>query len=160
MPHDNDDGPPPDEVSRLIAAPADRLYEIITDIAHMGRLSPECTGGQWRGGATKAAVGASFTGRNRRGIVRWSTKNTVVKATPGLEFAFETQPSGTRWTYRLEADGPNTVVTESRTAFKPRPLAARIFSHLFLGGGTGHEDEMRTGMAATLDRLKALAEAE
>ncbi len=160
MLHDNDNGPPPDEVSCLVAAPADRVYGIITDIAQMGRLSPECTGGHWRGDATQAAVGASFTGRNRRGIMRWSTKNTVVVATPGQEFAFETQQSGTRWTYRLEADGPNTVVTESRTAFKPRPLVARIFTHLFLGGGTGHEDEMRTGMTATLDRLKAIAEAE
>jgi hypothetical protein len=153
-----DPSPLSDEVSLRIAAPAADIYAIITDIAQMGRLSPECTGGRWLDGATGPAVGASFKGTNKRGIARWSTTNKVVAATPGEEFAFETQQSGTRWSYRLQPDGDGTLVTERRAAFKDRPLLARVFSKLALGGVAEHDDEMRAGMRATLERLKAVAE--
>jgi len=157
MPGDPENGQLSDEVSLRIAAPADRVYAIITDIAQMGRLSPECTGGKWIGDATGPAVGASFKGSNKRGMVRWSTTNNVVAATPGEEFAFETIQSGTRWTYRLQADDDSTIVTESRAAFKDRPMLARVFTAL-LGGVEGHDDEMRAGMQTTLERLKQVAE--
>ena len=147
-----------DEVSLRIDAPPERLYEIVTDVANMGRLSPECIGGAWQGGATGPAVGATFKGRNKRGIARWSTKNVVVEAEPGKAFAFETQQSGTRWTYRFEPAGDGTIVTESRAAWRSRPLLAKVFSALALGGVADHDQEMRDGMLATLERLKAAAE--
>ncbi len=149
---------PPDAVTVRIAAPADRIYAIVTDIAQMGRLSPECTGGQWLDGATGPAVGAVFKGTNKRGVARWSTKNRVVEAEPNRAFGFETKQSGTRWSYRLEPDGDGTLVTESRVAFKSRPRSALVFSKLLLGGVAEHDQEMRDGMNATLERLKAVAE--
>jgi len=147
-----------DAASLRIAASPERLYEIVTDIAQMGRLSPECTGGRWLGGVNRPAVGARFKGHNRRGLARWSTTNEVVAADPGREFAFQTQQSGTRWSYRFEPDGDGTVVTESRAAFKARPMVARVFTKLALGGVAEHDDELRAGMRATLERLKAVAE--
>jgi uncharacterized protein YndB with AHSA1/START domain len=151
-------GPLADEVSLHIAAPADHVYAIVTDIAQMGRLSPECTGGKWLDDATGPAVGARFKGSNKRGFARWSTTNRVVEAEPGRAFSFETLQSGTRWTYRMEPDGDGTVVTESRAAFKERPLIAKVFSTVLLGGVDDHDDEMRDGMRQTLERLKAVAE--
>lgn len=150
--------PPSDEVSLGIQAPAARLYDIVTDIEHMGRLSPECIGGRWLDGASGPAVGARFKGKNQRGFVRWSTTNVVVAAEPAREFAFETQQSGVRWTYRFEPDGAGTTVTERREAFKPRPFVARAFTALLLGGVSDHDDELRRGMRATLERLKVAAE--
>ena len=50
MPEANDLGHPGDQVSLRIAAPPARVYGIVTDIANMGRLSPECIGGSWLGG--------------------------------------------------------------------------------------------------------------
>ena len=158
-PADSLGGPDGDEVSLRIDAPPERLYELVTDIEHMGRLSPECTGGRWLEGSVSPAVGARFTGTNKRGIARWSTTNTVVSAEPDRVFAFETNQSGTRWRYELIPDGDATVVTESREEFAPRSLVARVFATVALGGIGSHDDEMRTGMRATLDRLKALAEA-
>lgn len=146
-----------DQTSLRIEASPQRIYGLVTDIAQMGRLSPECTGGRWLDGATGPSVGARFKGSNKRGLVRWSTTNTVVAAEPGAVFAFETGDSGMRWTYRMEAEGDGTVVTESREAFKERPALARFFSKLLLGGDA-HETELREGMAATLARLKQLAE--
>lgn len=158
MPDAHDPSPSADEVSLRIEAPPERVYAIVTDIAQMGRLSPECTGGTWLGDATGPAVGASFKGTNKRGVARWSTTNRVVEADPGRAFAFETVQSGTRWSYHLEADGSGTVVTERRAAFKDRPLLARVFSKLLLGGVAEHDEEMRDGMRRTLERLKAVAE--
>ncbi len=151
----------PDQVSLRILAPADVLYDLVTDPAGMGRLSTECTGGKWLDGATGPTVGAKFKGTNKRGIARWSTVNTVVIAVPGQEFAFETKQSGTRWRYEFQAesDGAATVVTESRAAWRDRPAVAKIFSKLLLGGVEEHDHEMQAGMLATLERLKTLAEA-
>jgi uncharacterized protein YndB with AHSA1/START domain len=158
MPEANESSQPADAVSMRIEASPERVYEIVTDIAQMGRLSPECTGGHWLDGAAGPAVGARFKGTNKRGFARWSTTNRVVEAEPGRAFSFETNESGTRWTYRMEPDGTGTVVTESRAAFKDRPLLAKVFSTLLLGGIDGHDDEMRDGMRQTLERLKAVAE--
>ncbi len=153
-------GPDPsDEVSLHIDAPPERVYEIVTDIAEMGRLSPECVGGQWLAGATGPAVGARFKGRNKRGLARWSTTNEVVEADPGRGFSFKTLQSGYQWTYRMEPDATGTLVTERRAPFKDRPLVAKLFTQVLLGGEQGHEEELRDGMRQTLERVKAIAEA-
>ena len=158
MPTPIQDPSPADEVSLRISASPEHLYGVLSDPTEMGRLSPECTGGSWLDGATGPAVGARFKGTNRRGIARWSTTNTVVAAEPGLEFAFETKQSGVRWRFRLVADGDGTLVTESREEFRGRPLVAKVFATVALGGIGGHEDELRRGMLAPLDRLTAAAE--
>ena len=150
--------PSRDEVSLHIEAPAERIYDIVTDIAQMGRLSPECTGGKWLDGATGPTVGARFKGSNKRGIARWSTTNEVVEADPGRAFSFETQQSAARWTYRLQPEGTGTLVTERRELYKKRPAVATIFTKIFLGGDDSHDDELREGMRQTLERVKAAAE--
>jgi hypothetical protein len=150
---------PGDEASLHIDASPQRVWDIVTDIASMGQLSPECTGGRWLDGATGPAVGARFKGTNKRGIARWSTTNTVVAAEPTKEFAFETKQSGMRWRYVIEPDATGCTVTESRAGFTERPTVAKVFSKLFLGGVEGHDDELRAGMVATLERLKSVAEA-
>ena len=148
----------PASASLTISASAQELYDLVSDVANMGRLSPECTGGKWLDGATGPAVGARFKGSNKRGIVRWSTTCTVVVAEPGKEFTFETPDSGARWSYRFEPDGDGTVVTESREMFRDRPAIATWFSKLLLGGTERHDQEMNDGLAATLARLKVVAE--
>jgi hypothetical protein len=148
-----------DEVSVRVGAPPMRVWEIVTDVAQMGRLSPECTGGTWLGDATGPAVGARFKGTNRRGKAKWSTTNVVVEAAPGEVFSFETKQSGCRWTYRMQPDGDGTLVTESREMFRSRPFVAKVFTRFLLGGEEEHEEELRDGMRATLERVKELAEA-
>ncbi len=150
--------PSPDAVSLRIAARPQRCYELVSDVTQMGQLSPECTGGRWVGSVGGPAVGARFLGFNRRGLVRWFTVNRVVAADPGREFAFETRGSATRWRYRFEPDGDGTLVTESRAPTGPRPLGARVFAALLLGGLDAHDEELRDGMRATLQRLQGLAE--
>jgi len=149
----------PSEVSVVIDAPADRLYDLVSDVTRMGRLSPECTGGSWLGTAKGPAVDARFRGRNRRGPIFWMTTNRVVEANRGRAFAFETKQSGARWSYRFEpGDADSTVVTESHSMFRRRPFTAWVFASLLLGGAKDHDEEVRAGMRTSLERLKVLAE--
>ncbi len=150
----------PDQVAVHIDAPPERIWALVTDLEQMGQLSPECTGGRWLDGATAPVVGARFKGFNKRGPARWSTTNTVVVAEPHSAFAFETKQSGMRWSYRLEPDSGGTTITEQREEYRTRPILARAFTRIALGGGESHEGELRVGMAATLARLKELAEVD
>jgi len=148
-----------DEVSERIEASPEVLYELVSDLPRMGRFSPENRGGRWIGSLRGPVVDARFLGFNRRGWVVWATIGKVVSAEPGREFAFEVPSSGAKWTYRFEPDGDATLVTELRESFRDRPLVARVFAGGLLGGIGAHDEEMRDGMAATLGRLKTVAEA-
>ena len=75
------------EVSRVIAAPADVLYEMVSDLSRMGEWSPENVGGSWRRGSGPT-VGGRFKGRNKRGPARWTTNVEVTAAEPGRLFEF------------------------------------------------------------------------
>lgn len=108
--------------SERIAASADELYALVSDVTRMGEWSPENMGGRWLGGATGPAVGARFTGANRRGWRRWSTTCTVTAADPGRRFAFDvafTAVPVSRWSYEFRPDGDATVVTETWTDLRP-----------------------------------------
>jgi hypothetical protein len=148
-----------DEVSLRIDAPAGQLYDMVTDIARMGDWSPENTGGRWLGGATGPALGAKFLGWNKHGIVRWFTRCTVTRADRPDGFEFQVNESKMIWGYRFEADpGGGTLVTEYRRHTKP---VNALIGFVQRSGMIGKDREqlMVDGMRATLERLKAAAEA-
>lgn len=100
--------------STRIAAPADRVWALVSDLPGMGALSNENVGGSWRGGATGPAVGARFRGSNRNGRRRWSTDVKVIRCEPGRSFAFAVSSYGipvSEWAYDItpEGDGACTV---------------------------------------------------
>lgn len=140
-------------VSARIAAPAELLYALVSDVTRMGEWSPENTGGRWRRGTTAPAVGARFRGSNRRGWRRWSTNCTVVAADPGCRFAFDVAVGlvpASQWTYDFEPDGDYTIVTETWTDRRPRWL------DLVAGATMGIDDireHNRENMRQTLARL-------
>lgn len=150
----------PIEVSIQVNAPPARVYDLVADLPSMGKWSPECVRCDWLGGATGAAPGAKFKGRNRIGWRRWSTKGTVVAAEPGSRLAFEiTSVFGlpvARWGYRIEADGAGSRVTE--TFEDRRGKTIKVLGTLVSGVGD-RDDHNRQGMEATLERVKAAAEA-
>lgn len=111
--------PDPKVISRstVIAAPAQRVWELVCDLPRMGDYSPEAVGGSWvRGGGP--AVGAVFRGRNARGLRRWSTRSRVVRCVPGREFAFDVRAAGfvaAEWGYDLEPLDDGCRLTETWT---------------------------------------------
>lgn len=149
-----------DEVSLRIEAPAEQIYDLVTDITQMGRWSPECTGGTWLAGASGPATGARFKGSNKHGLMRWSTECTVTAADRPSAFEWQVKQSGMKWGYRFEptSDGAGTVVTEYREQTQPTPFYVKLVQRSGIIG-RNREQLLVDGMRATLDRVKAAAEA-
>ena len=149
---------PDNAVSLQIAAPAQRVWQLLSDITQMPRWSPETYRTRWIGGATHAAPGARFRGSNRWHFIRWTTTVEVEVAEPARELTFVTLVEGkkrTRWSYVLEPKDGGTVLTESRTRLSVAPLRGNIDRLFMWGHVASYTDAMRT----TLERIKAAAEA-
>ncbi|WP_319434188.1 SRPBCC family protein [Mycobacterium sp. RTGN5] len=141
-----------------IAAPADKIWNLIADITKTGEFSPEVFESEWLGGATGPALGAKFRGhvrRNEIGPVYWTTCR-VTACEPGREFGFAVL-AGDRalnnWHYRLDAKGDGTDVTESFRLAKSAPM--RVF---WLFGGYLRGRRNRRDMRTTLERIKKVVE--
>lgn len=147
-----------------IAVPPSVVYEAVTDVANMGRWSPECTGADVKddGLAPGVRPGMKFTGHNRSAKRPWSTQCTVTAAEPGERFAFLARGAGLRvaiWSYRFEPlnHGQATKVTE--TWIDQRGW----FMHFIGPKVSGIHDRAthnRQTMKVTLQRLKETLEKE
>lgn len=147
------------EVSRVIAAPAEMLYDIVSDLTRMGELSPENAGGKWTSGSTGPTIGAKLRGTNRRGWRRWPTTATVLEADRGRAFSFRVDVGPmkiARWGYRFEPDEGGTRVTE--TWDDPRDWFARLVG-LVVSGVSDRATHNRGTMEVTLANLARVAEA-
>jgi hypothetical protein len=147
-----------DSVTVHMAAPADEIWWLVSDITNTGRFSPETFEAEWLDGASAAAVGARFRGhvrRNGRGPVYWRTC-IITECEPGRDFAFtvgEGDKASSTWRYRFEPAGDGTDVTES---FELKDTASlRLYWKVFgrWRGLTNHD-----GMRETLERVKSVAE--
>ena len=63
-------------VTREISAPADRVWEMVSDLPRMGEWSPENEGGVWLKDANGPLEGVKFRGANRLGKRSWKTVAT------------------------------------------------------------------------------------
>lgn len=133
-----------------IAAPAEQVYEMVSDISRMGRWSPETVKASWVGGATGPAVGARFRGINRAGVFVWWTTPKVTAVEPGRVFEFKT--SDTTWRYEFLPVEGGTEVVESFVA----EHVPWFFDALYKR--TNREGALVKGMQKTLARIKAAAE--
>ena len=147
------------EDSVLIAAPAERVYELVSDPMRMAQWSPECIGCRWIGGATTAAPGARFRGRSRNGWRRWTTTSTITDMAPGDRFAWEVTYFGqpvARWEYRIE--GHPDVVRLVETVEDRRGPVLRAVSP-YITGSRDRSSRNAATMETTLQAIKASAEA-
>ena len=141
-----------------MAAPPDRVWQLISDVTQIGRYSPETFEAEWIDGATGPAVGARFRGhvrRNGRGPVYW-TKCTVTASDPGRAFAFDVgvgDRAVNTWRYQLEPAGDGTDVTESFQLADTLPT--RLYWKI---AGRARNRTNVNGMRATLERIKAEVE--
>jgi len=142
-----------------VAAPAGRIWDLVSDITRIGEFSPETFAAEWLAGASGPRTGARFRGhvrRNGRGPVYW-TVCTVVASDPGCEFAFAVAGPGGKtintWRYQLDPRAEGTDVTES---FR---LEERLWTKAYwavLGKLRGKTN--RENMRKTLERIKANVE--
>ena len=143
-----------------MAASPEIVWCLVRAVTRIGEFSPETFEAVWLRGATGPEVGAYFKGhvkRNGVGPVSW-TKCKVEHCVPGEDFGFVVlvgDQEVNHWRYQLRATAAGTEVTESYR------LEARAWSRLYwtlLGWARGRTNER--GMRQTLERIKAIAEAE
>lgn len=151
-------------VERTIDAPADALYELITDIAHTGERSTECRRAAWLSAPPgEGLVGGRFRGHNRSRGVRWSRVCEVIEADPGRAFAFRTVPErldpsrrdSTIWRYELLPENGHTKVQHSYEIILPPLRAVKALCGVVF---PQHRD-MRPAMHHTLEALARQAQA-
>jgi hypothetical protein len=141
-----------------IAAPADLVYGLVSDVTRMGEWSPETQACQWKSGATGPQVGARFSGNNRNGKHAWSTTCEVIAADPGRLFAYRVSYLGmaiAEWSYELRPTANGCELTE--TTIDRRRLPMKVIG----GVGTGvndRETHNRAGIIKTLAAIKTHAE--
>jgi hypothetical protein len=135
--------------SRDIAAPADKVWELVADLPRMGEWSPENAGGKWVKGATGPALGSVFKGTNKNGVRRWSTTVTVVGCEPAkvFEFAVTSGPlEVANWRYEFEGTETGCRVTESWQD-KRKPWFASIARVMGDHSSTNAERQMEQTLA-------------
>jgi hypothetical protein len=127
-------------------------------------VEPGGHGARWKGNASEPSVGAKFKGKNRNGWRRWSADGTIrtfdVNRVVEWDIRFLGFTVG-RWGYQIEPlpDGASRVTEtwqDHRNAIFQR---WHVPSYII----TGQKDRTaanRSGMEATLAKIKATAEAK
>ncbi|MET1000745.1 MAG: SRPBCC family protein [Acidimicrobiia bacterium] len=147
-----------DSVTVYMAAPPEKIWDLVSDVTKIGRYSPETFEGEWLDGATGPAVGARFRGhvkRNGVGPIYW-TSASVTACEPGRVFEFGVGKPGkplNTWRYELTPNGDGTDVTESFRLTDQ--LGLKIYWTLW---GWSRGKVNRKGMQTTLERIKAEVE--
>jgi ligand-binding SRPBCC domain-containing protein len=103
-------------VQILIAAPPERVWDLVSEIALMAELSSELQEVAWLDGATGPAVGHRFTGRNAHPAMgEWETVSTVTECDPPYRFAWAVgdpaHPAAT-WRFTLKPDREGTLLEQ------------------------------------------------
>jgi len=141
-----------------IAAPPEKVWQLVSDLPRMGEWSPENTGGRWLGGATGPTVGARFRGSNKKGLRRWSTTCVVTAADEGKRFSFDVTYGPlaiSTWDYTFTTTANGTTVVEEWT--DRRPTWMKVASGPVMGVMDRAAHNQR-GMEQTLAEVKRAAE--
>lgn len=98
------------EVSVHVAAPAEAVWPVVTDIQLPARFSDEFEGADWLDGADAPALGARFVGHNSHPAMGgWETTSTIVELDPPRRFGWavgDPHDPAASWRFELvPADG-------------------------------------------------------
>jgi uncharacterized protein YndB with AHSA1/START domain len=145
-------------VTQEISAPAELVWALVTDLPRMGEWSPENLGGEWVKGATGAAVGARFKGRNKNGSKAWSTSVKVNEVEAPKKLSFALMALGKNWCdWEYEITPTATGCSVTHRWVDHRSKVANYLGKL-VSGVSDRAEHNRRNMEATLKNLKAAAE--
>ncbi|WP_405669880.1 SRPBCC family protein [Streptomyces sp. NBC_01530] len=104
------------ELPIWIAAPPERVWELISDIELMPSLSTELRSVEWLDGKTGPSLGARFVGRSEHeSLGEWATTSHIVGYEPLSVFAWAVEdpehPSAI-WRFTLEPQDGGTLLRE------------------------------------------------
>ena len=141
-----------------IQADPDLVYDIVSDVTGVPDWAAETERCRWIGGATGAAVGAKFRGRNRYRTIPWWTTSKVTAADRGRRFAFQVYlglvPTA-QWEYAIEPIEGGCRVTESTKRQVPKAVSGPANRLL---GVKDRDEHNQRNIEATLAALKQFAE--
>ncbi len=144
------------QVEATTAAEPETVWALIADVTRVGEWSHECRGADWVGGATSAAVGARFRGRNTSRGWRWNRVCTIVACEPPREFAYRTRGllfnDATLWHFALEPSATGTRIVQTY-----RVLSMRVWADRLIWLAVPAHRDRRAALQADLGRLAALA---
>ena len=145
--------------SVVVARSPEELYDLVSDVTHMGDWSPVCRACWWEEEGGSARVGAWFGGRNELPERTWETRSEVVAAERGREFAFVVNGTIARWGYTFEPVDGGTQLTES---WEFLPSGQEMFRERFGDDAdaqiANRAELARTGIPSTLAAIKRAAE--
>lgn len=150
------------ELTTAIAAPPDRVWELVSDINVPAQFQDEFAGAEWLDPGP--ALGARFVGRNHRRGHDWETTSWVVQFEPGRVFGWavsDRDNPGATWTFRLEPTATGTLLTFHR---KLGPGPSGITNAIARDPDREEEiiarrdAEHRRHMQATIEGIRGLAE--
>ncbi len=151
-------------VSLDIAAPPQRVWDVVTDISVLPHFSTELQSIAWAEGFSVAQLGAQFLGTNRNPLVgEWTTRSEIVTFEPQCAFGWAVGnvenpaatwrfellpiPQGTRLSYTARI-GPGrsgvTMLIERDPDRADDIVATRL-------------EQFRSGMTATLEGIRDIA---
>ncbi|WP_037672601.1 SRPBCC family protein [Streptomyces griseus] len=153
------------EVPIWIAALPDRVWELVSDIELMPRLSSELQAVEWLDGGTGPALGARFVGRSEHeAFGDWATTSHIVEYEPLRVFAWavgDPQYPSAIWRFRLEPQNGGTLLRQwmqmgpgrSGLSFAIDRMPEKEQKIVFV-----RMREFESNMATTLEAIKKLAE--
>jgi uncharacterized protein YndB with AHSA1/START domain len=147
------------QVSRttVVAAPPERVYDIIADVTRIGELSPVCKAAWWDEGSGPHE-GGWFTGRNEvEGRDPWERHCEIILAEPGRVFGWIAggrEQGVAEWSYRFRPVDQGTEVEESWRILRMVEQLSALGDDVLTRMKTNTE----SGIEATLAALKTVAE--
>jgi len=141
-----------------INAPPQVVWSLVSDLERMSEWSPEVYAIDWLDGATGAAKGATFVGKNRIGMIRWRMRVRIIEFEPSRRLVFATQEHNadqTRWSFNIEPIGNGSRLTERFEVVGRISLIGRT-----LFPETRRKPQLIEACHLTLSRLKIAAEAK
>ncbi|WP_457207630.1 SRPBCC family protein [Nocardioides sp. P5_C9_2] len=146
------------EESVEVAADPARVWALVSDLPRLAEWSPQVVRSFVRTGRP-IRLGTKLLNVNRRGLLVWPTRSTVVRFEPHREIAFRVKDNFTIWSLTLEPTASGTRVVQRREAPDGISAVSGRLTRTVLGGVPSFQAELREGMRATLAGIKASAEA-
>lgn len=155
---------PGTEASIDIDAPAEVVWDLVSDITLPARFSQELQSASWIARSEPIQPGDSFLGRNQNPhIGTWETTSIITDATPRRSFAWrigDADAPSARWRFEIEDRGAEVTLTQSvRIGPGPSGLSPAIEAMPEKEERIVQRrlDDLRSNMEANLAGIKELA---
>lgn len=144
----------------VVDAAPPQVWSVLADVTRTGEWSHEAQANEWLDGATTAAPGVRFRGRNRQGRNRWSRTCRVLHVDQGRSIAWQTiptriHPDSSVWTFELVPAGAGTLIRQRFEIVQIAPFFDWLY-HLVV---PAHRDRTEA-LAGDLRRLGEVAAGE